>query len=72
MEVLVFMDFMEQTVKMELQAFLVCRASLATQECLELLVRKEHLERLAHRERVELLEAQDHLHRLVPQVINYD
>ena len=66
--VLVFMDFTERTVTMEIQALLVFRASSASQESLELLGLKGHQERPVRRELGELPEAQNRQDRLVLQV----
>jgi hypothetical protein len=62
------MGFTGRTVTMEIQALLVFRASLASQESMELLGRREHQERLVRRELWELPEVQDHQDRLVPRV----
>jgi hypothetical protein len=69
MEILVSTDFMERTVKMEIQALRVFRAIRENLVCRELLALQELMVRMAHRELVDRREVQDHLARLVPLVL---
>jgi hypothetical protein len=69
MEILVSTDFMERTVKMEIQALRVFRAIRENLVFRELLALQELMVRMAHRELVDRREVQDHLARLVPLVI---
>jgi hypothetical protein len=71
-EVRVYTDFTERTVKLEIQELPDFQARMVNPEFMELSVRKEHLELMARRERVELREAQDRQDHLVLQVINYN
>ena len=69
MEILVSTDFMERTVKMEIQALRVFRAIRENLVFRELLALLELMVRMAHQELVDRREVQDHLARLVPLVI---
>ena len=69
MEILVSTDFMERTVKMEIQALRVFRAIRENLVFRELLALQELMVRMAHQELVDRREVQDHLARLVPLVL---